>query len=344
MSLDLSVSAITTYNTFVLMNPSKRAAKQIPNAVDGTCEWIYSQPRFWNFLVNTFPDNYLPLFVITAEPWCGKTVLAQFLVKTLPDRIAAESKIYHFFFGNDDDDRFLNVIQQIERELKQRADEAVEPRGEVICILDALDECKDKRADIERLVEVIKSAHQSPNRICLKVIAIARDDWYNRWYNSNCDMIPRLPDNNQIPPEVVRRKFAYDFSMVIGDRIERLGIHGHLDQIQQDLQLDGTTESPYLWANVVFDVLGELHGSNFEAMGWGRRIASSKEHYTIYKKMLKPFAGNGLHTPQLKGHEHPLYETVRKLLLEHLQTLLGVESPSTCILLRSGSREPRKVN
>ncbi|KAK0731910.1 hypothetical protein B0H67DRAFT_90175 [Lasiosphaeris hirsuta] len=142
-----------------------------PDPVKGTCTWILDHPKYQSWLEATGP----PLLWISADPGCGKSVLASFII----DTFASMSKttglnVCYFFFKSDNTEQgsVVNGVKALLHQLyTQQMDlaatglahlqgndlENVEKLWEVfamsaergsakktVCILDGLDECEPK--------------------------------------------------------------------------------------------------------------------------------------------------------------------------------------------------------
>jgi ankyrin repeat domain-containing protein 50 len=71
-----------------------------PKRLDGTCEWFINHPLFRNWQKSKTSS----LFWVSADPGCGKSVLAKYLVDTMLPSIKSRT-ICYFFFKNDFEDQ-----------------------------------------------------------------------------------------------------------------------------------------------------------------------------------------------------------------------------------------------
>jgi ankyrin repeat protein len=158
----------TAYDMIMKVNPMR---------VPGTCEWFISHAKFKDWL----DRHSSSILLVSADPGCGKSVLARFLVETvLPGRAPAEALLCYFFFKETPAEhrRISNAICALlhclfsqRPEIAERCRENILQAGDaltghkstshwttlwdiflkacgmlekgipVICVLDALDEC-----------------------------------------------------------------------------------------------------------------------------------------------------------------------------------------------------------
>lgn len=180
-----------------------------PQRTAETCEWVFNHAKY----INWESQHTSSLLWVSADPGCGKFVLASFLIdrfkssrfqNTLPSTIC-------FFFFKDDNDEQNNAISAISSILHQllaatskfikHAHEQYIIKGErlfrelrslwnillsaatdetskqVICIIDGLDECQNtSRSEFLQLLSEFctKSIRQSQARTQLKILLLSR--------------------------------------------------------------------------------------------------------------------------------------------------------------------------
>ncbi len=154
-----------------------RALITVPKKVPGTCEWFQSHHKFRNWLAS----RNRGLFLLSASPGCGKSVLSRFLVeKILPAGMPVKTTLCYFFFDIPDQKNIpaalCALIHQVltwRPELTDLVQKDIIGNGpaltlkervlwrvfgklvsahvdsDVVCVLDALDECqKDGRPSL----------------------------------------------------------------------------------------------------------------------------------------------------------------------------------------------------
>jgi nucleoside-triphosphatase THEP1 len=155
---------------------------RVENRVEGTCNWFLQHAHFQDWLKQLFG----PLFV-SADPGCGKSVLAKHLV----DHVLPKSATVCYFFFKDQDQNTVRqalyallhqlfsqkeaLIQHATRQYEQDGKglvnstqslwkilgDAVQDSqaGSIIIVLDALDECAE--SEFEDLMRNIESQSRS---------------------------------------------------------------------------------------------------------------------------------------------------------------------------------------
>lgn len=156
----------------------------VPARVPGTCEWFFEDERFLNWRSN----KSLSLLWVSAGPGCGKSVLSRALIDER--RVCSSfmtSSVYYFFFKDGQERRThgahalsailhqlfetTNLIshavpsyQNYGKTLRDNFSELWDlliksakdqEAGEIICILDALDECEENKRNelINKLID-----------------------------------------------------------------------------------------------------------------------------------------------------------------------------------------------
>jgi ankyrin repeat protein len=150
----------------------------------GTCQWVLNHPRYVEWHSSTGDG----LLWISADPGCGKSVLAKSLVDRELRGSATHSSCYFFFKDNDEQDHAATALCAILHQLFAQQPGLVrhalamwEKNGDkmqqevpelwrtllaaamdkdahdITCILDALDECRP--ADRQRLIEMLARFH-----------------------------------------------------------------------------------------------------------------------------------------------------------------------------------------
>jgi len=258
---------------------------RVEERVEGTCQWFLDQENFKHWLKE---DS--DLLLVTADPGCGKSVLAKFLIDSeLPRRISDSGKpaaICYFFFKDqiqcdirhalcallhqlfsqrpslirhamevkDKDGPELIYVPEKLWEILQSASRD-EEAGQVICVLDALDECDE--SDRKKLTQLVKSHFHmnSSTRGKLKMLLTSRP--YGHVTSSFDEMAESFP-NMRIPGEDESPKIAEEINAVIRYRVRKFEQNrrlkeGSLEYLEKRLvQIEHRT---YLWLYLVFGYL-----------------------------------------------------------------------------------------
>lgn len=75
-----------------------------PERSPGTCEWFLQHADYQKWL----KQSSAPLIWLTADPGCGKSVLARFLVDDYTEIIGANATVCYFFFKTDNENENVN--------------------------------------------------------------------------------------------------------------------------------------------------------------------------------------------------------------------------------------------
>ena len=167
-----------------------------PQRADGTCNWCLDHPKYRRWLNNA--DERL--LWVSADPGCGKSVLAKFLVDQELARDQTSTICYFFFKENHIQSdsanticALLHQIMGIQPTLFSYAQQAIERDGEhlktdfgllwqllfkvvekadkpVVCVLDALDECEEHGR--RQLINSLKSFYSTAQRLSGQVATI----------------------------------------------------------------------------------------------------------------------------------------------------------------------------
>jgi len=198
--------------------------------------------------------------------------------------------------------------------------------SKIICILDGLDECTldSLRSFVPKLMECVTTPRNVKNGT-IKALATIRPKWDIQRIFGNLEH-PNIKLSSE--SHEIRTGLRKDVDKVIEERLKLLNIHQrHFDRVRGALQIVECWQSPYLWMNLVFEVLAELSCGNFEGSEWKRLLdCSLQESLVALPKLLEPASTakwSGPLTPGFEGHQHPLYGTIRELVKAHLQNLLG---------------------
>ncbi|KAE8382215.1 hypothetical protein BDV26DRAFT_278223 [Aspergillus bertholletiae] len=231
---------------------------------DGTCEWSTNHPLF-----NGWKDSKTSsLLWVSADPGCGKSVLAKYLVDHVVPTTKSRMTCYFFFKADSIEQRSaVNALCALLRQLflqrptlrelhqwvpeKFSADRSqlinsfsalwdimikvTSPENEeVICILDALDECAG--SDRPQLTQ-------------------ARDKLYRG--ESRKGVIKFLITSRPYD-DVEANKIEREINLVIQKRVEETGAKLQLDEderffLRKELLL--IPNRTYLWVTLIFDVI-----------------------------------------------------------------------------------------
>lgn len=224
----LQVFKTSTYEEYKDRNPVR---------VQGTCQWVLTNPHFRKWRQSQHDD----LLWISADPGCGKSVLAKSLVDLDLDDGGQSMVCYFFFKDNEEQDNLASALcallhqvftqrpdlirhalptwkkngEMLRRETRElwhilqqlAADLTVPP---IICVLDALDECReyDRRQLITFLCGSLQQSARSDSKNRLKFLVTSRPyDSVQRWFEQTTSRWPHIrlrgeDENEQIHQEI----------------------------------------------------------------------------------------------------------------------------------------------
>ena len=268
---------------FRLTSSSKDATYEwykdrVEDRVDGTCEWFLNHENFQTWL-----ERVSGPLLVSADPGCGKSVLAKYLID---DRLPRSATICYFFFKDQDQNTVRQALCAVLHQLFSQKPSLIgyatkefskdgpglinstkslwtvlgnavqDPQaGLVIIVLDALDECAESEfEDLMRNVENQFHSNQS-GRGKLKYLLTSRP--YEQIVSKFRRLLEAFP-YIRIPGEEKSESISREVSRVIQYRVEQLAdkkdlsvqVKGHLAN-----KLLGITHRTYLWVYLVFDYL-----------------------------------------------------------------------------------------
>jgi ankyrin repeat protein len=283
-------SKVSQFIKMLYTCPYRDRKDRVDNRIPGTCEWFTNHPHFqnWNH------DNTSSLLWVSADPGCGKSVLAKYLVdEVLPS--TGKRKICYFFFRDDypDQRRSTIALASMLRQLYlaepsllsdsvlaqyDKEGEAIAKSfrtlwdilksittssdfGEIICVVDALDECQEDER--KQLVEAITDLYpRGNNNHNLKFLLTSRP--YQRIreeFRVLEDQMPTIHLSGEGEAEV--REISREIDLVIAKRVHSISLRKQLEQHEQDFLREKLTEMPhrtYLWAALTLDYIQALDG------------------------------------------------------------------------------------
>lgn len=250
---------------------------RVEKRVENTCQWFLQHKHFQTWL----KQNSGPLLV-SADPGCGKSVLAKYLIdEVLPQ---PGTTICYFFFKDQDQSTIRQAICALlhqlfsqkphlikhalkeyrkdglglvnsTRKLCQILQDATEDlqAGSVIIVLDALDECKE--SELPDLVRHVESQFRSVQCGRLKYLLTCRpyEAILFRFY-SLLSSFPKI----RIPGEQESEAISQEIDHVIQHRLSQLsqtkGLSAEITDYLE-IRLQKTTHRTYLWVYLIFDYL-----------------------------------------------------------------------------------------
>ncbi|KAH2670040.1 hypothetical protein KXV51_007008, partial [Aspergillus fumigatus] len=257
--------------------------------VPGTCEWFTSHSQFtrWNESVHS------ELLWVSAEPGCGKSVLTRYLAdEYLP---SGTRTVCYFFFkdGYQDQTRATNALASILRQLlfaqphlvqdslldksETSGSQLVESfnelwnmflhvtadvnAGEVIILLDALDECfEDDRRNLIQAIE--RLFLNNPGKRNVKFLMTSRPYDHIRLDFFKLERsLPTIRLSGEDEENI--EKISSEIDLVITERVRDLSDKFNLTVRERDFiieQLTSVYNRTYLWVSLTLNVLERMPG------------------------------------------------------------------------------------
>lgn len=275
---DLLKNLASNYEGYKNFNPEK---------VPGTCEWFFDDERF-----RSWRDSSSSLLWVSAGPGCGKSVLSRALVDE--HRLATNittSTVCYFFFKDGDERRTdstnalcailhqiftqdttgsliehaLDSHRNLAKELTQNFSElwriletcARASDTEIVCILDALDECNwDGRRQLINQLKLFYSKDQASSRPSnLKFLITSRpyDDLEASFRKlSNTSAYMRFDGDDK------SEQIGREINLVIDARMRDIADDLDLDDEDRRTiseRLKSMKNRTYLWLHLTFDII-----------------------------------------------------------------------------------------
>ena len=256
-----------------------------PHRVLGTCEWFVGHKLFREWLQGS---QGKPLWV-SADPGCGKSVLARYLVDDVLQTTETRTTCY-FFFKDDFKEQksaanaISCLLHQILTQQPQLLSDAVRARlkadgetlitsfrdlwnllldvaedqaaGEIVCVLDALDECgSEDSGKLARALLEQRRRRRVPN---LKFLLTSRPFGSIRRSFQPPDIaelaVVHLSGESQAELEEISK----EIDIFIRARVRSISARLYLQDDEQDRLLGGLLSVPhrtYLWVYLTLDLL-----------------------------------------------------------------------------------------
>ncbi|PKS11382.1 hypothetical protein jhhlp_003145 [Lomentospora prolificans] len=256
-----------------------------PPRVEGTCEWFTNHSLFQNWR----QSNTAHLLWVSADPGCGKSVLARYLADQVLPSTTTRTTCY-FFFKEDFEDQRSSVTalcsilhqvfshypasfsSQILNKFQNKGATLLTSFGdlwdilisattshqrEIVCVFDALDECEVMGR--HQLIDAISkfSSHTTTGSPPLKFLLTSRPyvDIKRRFQDLGYEL-PTIHLRGENDKEIA--KISSEIDMVIGRRVIEISRTLELGPKEQNILIEELTRVPnrtYLWVHLIFSEL-----------------------------------------------------------------------------------------
>ncbi|PTB49563.1 hypothetical protein M431DRAFT_270473 [Trichoderma harzianum CBS 226.95] len=266
-------------------SPYLQGKDRNPDRVPGTCEWFINHDVFRHWRDSTSSS----ILWVSANPGCGKSVLAKCLV----DELEATDKrtTCYFFFKDDFEDQrsakgaLSCILHQLFRQNKNLLSTEIikrfrsykappansyyelwelwdiltmvtreENAGEIVCILDAFDECVDQeRQDLAKILrEFHGTSGDTKKNVNLKFLITSRPydairrDLITPFDRQECPVI-------HLNGDAEGEKIAAEISLYIKDSVTRIQSNLRLTPEEEKVllqELEAIPNRTYLWVHL----------------------------------------------------------------------------------------------
>ena len=250
--------------------------------IEGTCEWFTGHDKFQHWL----SDPSARLLWVSADPGCGKSVLSRYLIdKFLKSR---NSIICYFFFkdGLIDQQNSKSALcallhqlftanngllqHSILAEFDQVGGKFAESfhtlwstltrvandTEEVICVLDALDECQE--TDRSQLIQAVVGLQGKSSKLKFLLTSRPYSD-IHRDFRRLETQVPTIHLSGEGDVEVLQ--ISKEISLVIKKRVEDIGMRRSLSSGECAFlleKLEAVPNQTYVWVTLTLDVVENL--------------------------------------------------------------------------------------
>lgn len=260
--------------------------ERVPDRVDGTCRWVLEHPHFdyW------WKSESSKLLWVSADPGCGKSVLAKSLIARELKSTEGHTTCY-FFFKDDNAEqtsatnavcallhqlfnqkkflinhamsdfrqngvRLQGLFERLWSILKAAA--ADTEAGTIICVIDALDECEESSRT--RLLTYLDHFYNNitgndRKSVRLKFLVTSRPYFHIERDLQN--LISKYPVI-RLAGEAETQSISREINLVIKVETEKLGLALKLDDSTQSIlqnELCKYNNRTYLWLHLVMEVI-----------------------------------------------------------------------------------------
>ncbi|KAK4182277.1 hypothetical protein QBC35DRAFT_518914 [Podospora australis] len=275
-----------------------------PPRVPGTCDWFVSHELFRDWQ----ESKSSRMLWVSADPGCGKSVLAKHLVDSVLPTIESRTVCYFFFKDDFEDQRsavsaLCCILHQLFDRKRTLLSNAIldkfdingahftssfnelwetlisaakdENAGEIICLLDALDECEDQgRSQLAEALCRLYGPESTARNFNLKFLLTSRpyDGIRGGFQPLKIPELPKIHLSGESDDE--REKISEEIDIFIRARVQDIGERLKLAQDERDLLLQRLMESrqrTYLWVYLTLDLIKSDMGKTVEVASRLRR-------------------------------------------------------------------------
>ncbi|KAK0708278.1 hypothetical protein B0H67DRAFT_472200, partial [Lasiosphaeris hirsuta] len=292
------IAMLKALHTSPYLDSKNRNQDRVP----GTCEWFVNHQIFGQWR----DSSSSRMLWVSADPGCGKSVLAKHLVDFELPKTASRTTCYFFFKDDFDDQKSAKsalccILHQLftqreilfTKEIMKRFEthqthltdsfdelwevlilaSQDESAGEIVCILDAFDECREEEQSM--LAQALCKMYRTENNFNLKFLITSRPLGTIRRGFQPLD-IPGLPVVHLSgESDIERDKITREIDIYIHARVQNIRDLQKLNPDEEQLLLQGLLRTPnrtYLWVYLTMDLVQDDRGINKAGI---RKVVSS---------------------------------------------------------------------
>ncbi|KAN0067109.1 hypothetical protein V8E54_014756 [Elaphomyces granulatus] len=266
-------------------SPYRDRKERNPDRIPGTCEWFVAHELFRDWQ----ESKSSRMLWVSADPGCGKSVLAKYLVDSVLASTESRTTCYFFFKDDFEDQRSIicalccilrqlflqkrillseKIFEQFAmdgemfttsfNELWDAIISAAEDKnaGEIICLFDAIDECEDRGRS--QLTQALCKLYSTRTDFNLKFLITSRPYGGIRQDFQPLE-IPGLPVIHLSgESDVEMEKISREIDVFINARVKNIGARLKLKNDEQELLLRELMRVPnrtYLWVYLTLDLI-----------------------------------------------------------------------------------------
>ncbi|KAF2473981.1 uncharacterized protein BDR25DRAFT_312139 [Lindgomyces ingoldianus] len=256
-----------------------------PDRVPGTCDWFVSHKVFRDWQ----ESKSSRMLWVSADPGCGKSVLAKYLVDSvLP--ITESRTVCYFFFKDDFEDQrnvvsaLCCILHQLFKQKRTLLSDTIldqfdiegetftssfsdlwqtlinvakdENAGEIICLLDAFDECEDQGRS--QLAQKLCGLYGIPRDFNLKFLLTSRPyaEIRRSFQPLKSPGLPMIHLSGESDDEI--KKISQEIDVYIRARVQDIEARLMLSYHEKELllkKLSRISNRTYLWVYLTLDLI-----------------------------------------------------------------------------------------
>jgi ankyrin repeat protein len=353
----INVSGSPPHQPHFFYQPSYESYKNFnPRRVPGTCRWVFEHPTFVRWRDNDHDD----LLWLSADPGCGKSVLSRALID---DELAGgdfASTSYYFFKDNEEQSGAARAVCALLYHIfssqkclfSKHAVPAIEEKGpqlvsdfeelwrlliaagtdpeagKIICVLDALDECKQNERSklLGKMEEYFLPARAgSKPGSSMKFFVTSRPyHQIERLFSNLANCVPSI----RLAGEKESDLISQEINLVIKAKVRQIKEELRLsEEIQASLEtrLSEIPHRTYLWLKLILDEIRGTLGKTEKKL-----IRLIKQLPETVNKAYEMLLAKCAKKEEAKRVLHIIIAAKRPLELKEMDVALEIDGDSKC--------------